>query len=136
MKDLPYDVYGAFTVQEEVGMRGANVLAHTINPNFAIALDTTVAYDLPGAQSHEMVTKLGEGAAIKIMDASVICDYRMVEFLKQRLADTQKIKWQPEILTAGGTDTAGLQRMGKDGAIFGSYFNAYPASSSGYRNGS
>jgi len=118
LKENPYDVYGVFTVQEEVGIRGANVAAHSINPDFGIGLDTTIAFDLPGAQSHEMVTRLGKGAAIKIMDASTICDYRMVDYMKKTAA-TRKINWQPEILTAGGTDTAGLQRMGKDGAISG-----------------
>ncbi|MEO1051172.1 MAG: M42 family metallopeptidase [Bacteroidota bacterium] len=118
LKDTPYDVYGVFTVQEEVGIRGANVAAHQLNPDFGFGLDTTIAFDLPGAQPHEMVTKLGEGAGIKIMDASTICDYRMVDYMKQT-ADENKIKWQPEILTAGGTDTAGIQRMGKNGAISG-----------------
>ena len=52
------------------------------------------------------------------MDASTICDYRMVEFLKST-AKAKKIKWQPEILKAGGTDTAGLQRMTPGGSIAG-----------------
>ena len=115
---VPFDFYGVFTVQEEVGLRGAKVAAHKINPDFGIALDTTVAFDLPGSLPHEQVTKLGEGAAIKILDASAICDYRMVAFLKEK-ADNAEIKWQSEILTAGGTDTAGLQQMGKNGAISG-----------------
>lgn len=118
LKKTPYDVYGVFTVQEEVGVRGANVAAHKINPDFGFGLDTTIAFDLPGAQPHEKVTELGKGTAIKIMDAMTICDYRMVDYMKQQ-ADKNKIKWQNEILTAGGTDTAGIQRMGKDGAISG-----------------
>lgn len=118
LKTVPFDVYGVFTVQEEVGLRGANVSAHQLNPDFGIALDTTIAYDVPGAQEHEKITRLGKGAAIKIMDGSVICDYRMVEYLK-KTADKNNIPWQPEILTAGGTDTAGVQRMGKNGAISG-----------------
>ncbi len=116
--DVPYDVYGVFTVQEEVGLRGANVAAHHINPDFGIGLDTTIAFDVPGAQPHERITSLGAGAAIKVMDASTICDYRMVEFMKQT-ADKNGTKWQLEVLTAGGTDTAGVQRMGKHGAIAG-----------------
>ena len=92
LKDCPYDVYGVFTVQEEVGIRGANVAAHNINPSF--------------------------GFAIKIMDASTICDYRMVKYQKE-IATKFKIKWQPEVLPMGGTDTAGIQRMGKTGAIAG-----------------
>ena len=118
IKEIPYDLYAVFTVQEEVGLRGAHVSAHAINPTFGIALDTTIAYDVPGAQAHEKITQLGKGAAIKIMDGSVISDYRMVEYLKQT-AGKNKIDWQPEVLPAGGTDTAALQRMGKDGAISG-----------------
>jgi len=118
LKHTPYDVYGVFTVQEEVGIRGASVAAHHIEPDFGFGLDTTIAYDVPGAQPHERVTKLGAGAAIKIMDSSTICDYRMVEFMK-KTADKHSIKWQPEILQAGGTDTAGIQRMGKNGSIAG-----------------
>ena len=118
LKNPPFDVYGVFTVQEEVGIRGANVAAHSINPDFGFGLDTTIAYDLPGAQPHEEVTRLGDGTAIKIMDAMTICDYRMVDYMK-KTADKFKIKWQSEVLSAGGTDTAGVQRMGKTGAISG-----------------
>jgi tetrahedral aminopeptidase len=118
LENPAFDVYAAFTVQEEVGIRGANVAAHGINPDFGIALDTTIAFDVPGAQPHEKITELGKGAAVKIMDASAICDYRMVAFMK-KTAEKNNIMWQPEILTAGGTDTAGVQRMGKQGAIAG-----------------
>lgn len=117
-KEVPYDIYGVFTVQEEVGVRGANVSSLDIQPDFGFGLDTTVAYDLPGAQSHEKITSLGKGTAIKIMDASTISDYRMVEYMKQT-ANKHNIQWQPEILTAGGTDTAGIQRMNDGGAISG-----------------
>ena len=115
---LPYDLYAVFTVQEEVGIRGANVSSLQIQPDFGFGLDTTIAYDVPGAKPHEYVTKLGEGTAIKIMDSSTICDYRMVAYMK-KTADKHKIKWQPEILPAGGTDTAGIQRMSAGGAISG-----------------
>jgi endoglucanase len=118
LKNPAYDVYATFTVQEEVGIRGANVAAHSINPDFGIALDTTIAFDVPGAAPHEKVTELGKGTAIKIMDAMTICDYRMVAFMKH-VATKEAISWQPELLTAGGTDTAGVQRMGKQGAIAG-----------------
>jgi len=117
-EEVPHDIYGVFTVQEEIGLRGAINAAGHINPDFGLGLDTTIAYDLPGAQSFEKITCLGKGAAIKIMDASTICDTRMVAFLKD-VAARHDILWQPEILTAGGTDTAGLQRFGKDGSIAG-----------------
>jgi putative aminopeptidase FrvX len=117
-KALPNDVYMVFTVQEEVGIRGANAAAMAINPHFGFGLDTTIAFDLPGAAAHEMITKLGEGTAIKIMDASTICDVRMVRYMKE-VAGRNNIKWQAEILTAGGTDTAGIQRMSPGGSIAG-----------------
>jgi len=115
---IPYDFYATFTVQEEVGLRGAISSAHLVDPDFAFGLDVTIAYDVPGAQAHEMITRLGKGTAIKVMDGSTICDYRMIEYMKLT-ADKAKIKWQAEILPAGGTDTAGLQRYGKKGAIAG-----------------
>ena len=79
-----------------------------------MGLDTTIAYDVPSAKAHEKVTELGKGTAIKLMDSSAIADYRMIKFLKQTAA-THQIEWQPEILIAGGTDTASVQKMGKNG---------------------
>ncbi len=117
-KEIPYDFYATFTVQEEIGLRGALVATHSINPDFGIGLDTTIAFDVPGAAAHEKITSLGEGTGIKIMDTSAVCDTRMVRFMKQ-IADDNEIKWQPELLTGGGTDTAALQRQGKNGAIAG-----------------
>ncbi len=117
-QDVPYDIYGVFTVQEEVGVRGANVAALEIKPDFGFGLDTTIAFDVPGAKPEEMITKLGDGTAIKIMDSSTICDYRMIKYM-ENIADKYKIKTQKEILTAGGTDTAGIQRMNPGGAIAG-----------------
>ena len=117
-KKVPYDIYAVFTVQEEVGLRGAISSAGHINPDFGFGLDVTIAFDVPGSQPHEAITRLGDGAAIKVMDGSTICDYRMVNYLKQ-IGTKKKIKWQVEILPAGGTDTAGVQRYGKDGSIAG-----------------
>ena len=115
---IPYDFYAVFTVQEEVGIRGATTAANGIHPDFAIALDVTVASDMPGLQPFEFITSLGKGTAIKVMDGSVICDYRMVDFMK-KTASKYNIPHQMEILTAGGTDTAALQRAGNGGAVAG-----------------
>lgn len=117
-KEVPFDIYGVFTVQEEIGLRGAIKAAHLIDPDYGFGLDTTIAFDVPGAMAHESVTKLGAGAGIKIMDGTSVCDYRMVRYMKET-ADKHNIKWQAEILPAGGTDTAGIQRSGKSGAITG-----------------
>ena len=113
-----YDFHAVFTVQEEVGLRGASASALDVQPDFAFGLDTTLAYDVPGSTPQEQCTQLGGGAAIKLMDSSVICDYRMIEFMKAT-AVKAKIKWQPEILAAGGTDTASLQRLVPGGSIAG-----------------
>jgi len=118
LKDTPYDVYGVFTVQEEVGLRGGLVAAHAINPDFGFGLDTTIAFDVPGSKPEEQVTRLGDGVAIKLMDTSAISDYRMVEYMKNT-CKKHKIKWQPELLTGGGTDTAAIQRMSTNGSISG-----------------
>lgn len=118
LKKPCFDTYAVFTVQEEVGLRGAYVSAHHIEPDFGFGLDTTIAFDTPGAQPHEKVTQLGKGAAIKIMDGGTICDQRMIAYMKSQ-AVKQKITHQMEVLPAGSTDTAGIQRMGKTGAIAG-----------------
>jgi len=117
-KTIPYDFYACFTVQEEVGIRGAQTVSLDINPDFSFGLDTTIAYDVPGSIPKETVTSLGKGTAIKIMDSSAIADYRMVKYMKET-AQKHNIKWQAELLPAGGTDTAMIQRMNKKGAITG-----------------
>jgi putative aminopeptidase FrvX len=118
LKTVPYALYAVFSVQEEVGLRGAQVAAHQVNPRFSLALDTTTSLDMPTTQPPDKLTKLGQGVGIKIMDAHTICDYRMVSYLKQ-VANENHIAWQPDLKAVGGTDTAPLQRMGKDGAIAG-----------------
>ena len=117
-KKPPYDVYGVFTVQEEIGIRGANVSSMDINPDFGFGLDTTIAWDTPGSKKQEQVSALGDGACIKVMDSSTVCDYRMVAYMKE-IAKKKKLKTQLEILPAGGTDTAGIQRMNPGGSIAG-----------------
>lgn len=114
----PYDIYAVFTVQEEIGIRGANVSSMKINPDFGFGLDTTIAWDTPGSTKQEQVSCLGEGACIKVMDSSTVCDYRMVRYMKE-VAKNNNIKTQLEILPAGGTDTAGIQRMNPGGSIAG-----------------
>ena len=118
LTDIPYDLYAVFTVQEEVGIRGAQVATLSVNPDFSFCIDTTIAYDVPGAQAHEKITSLGKGVAIKIMDSRTICDSRMVSYMK-KTADEAKIVWQPEVLTGGGTDTMALQQMTPGGSIAG-----------------
>lgn len=116
ISDPEYTVVAAFTVQEEVGLRGAITAASGVKPEFGIALDVTAACDTPGVAPHEYISALGKGTAIKIMDGGVICDYRFVHFMK-KVAKTYSIPFQLEILTGGATDTASIQRFSPGGAI-------------------
>ncbi len=103
------DIYAVGTVQEEVGLRGASTAAFGIDPDIAVAVDITLACDIPGAAAQKRITSLGEGVAIKIMDASLICNPGLVEFFTS-LAKKNRIKHQMEILPRGGTDAGAMQR--------------------------
>jgi putative aminopeptidase FrvX len=105
-----FETYAVATVQEEVGLRGALTSAFGIEPDVGIAIDVTVAADIPGVLEHERVTQVGGGAAIKILDSSFIAHPKLVAFL-QTLAAHRDIPWQPEILPRGGTDSGAIQRI-------------------------
>ena len=103
------DVTFVFSVQEEVGLRGARTAAFAVAPDFGIAVDVTLTGDVKGAKP--MAVSLGKGAAVKLKDKSVICDGYLAEKMA-RIAEENRISYQKEILTAGGTDTAALQLAG------------------------
>jgi endoglucanase len=105
----PLDIYAVATSQEEVGLRGAAVVSYEIQPDIAIALDVTIAADLPEMTEAEYVTRLGGGTAIKLMDSSSISSPPLVAFL-QALAERRGIPYQLEILPRGGTDAGAMQR--------------------------
>ncbi len=116
LKESPVrdDVYFVFSVQEEVGLRGANTAAYAINPDYAFAYDVTGTGDTPGAKP--MACSVGGGAAIKLKDSSVICDYDLAQELAA-LAKEHEIKHQFEILLYGGTDTAVMQMSGSGARV-------------------
>ncbi len=101
------DLYFVFSAQEEVGMRGAKTAAYAIAPDYGIAVDVTCTDDLPGA-CHTCTCKLGGGAAIKIMDSSVLCAPEVYGLL-QRLAAEKGIPAQEDIMACGGTDAGAIQ---------------------------
>ncbi|HQX14963.1 MAG TPA: hypothetical protein PLA27_00980 [Anaerolineales bacterium] len=106
------DLCAAFTVQEEIGLRGAKVAAQYFNPDLAIAIDSTPANDLPDFDGNENAmynTKLGLGPAIYIADGSTLHDPRLVRFL-QSVAASAKIPYQLRQPGGGGTDSAAIQR--------------------------
>ena len=104
-----YDLYFVFTSQEEVGLRGARTAAQSIQPDYSLAVDVTGTGDTP--ECLPMASKLGHGAAVKIMDSSVICHKDMINLL-MKTASEKNIKYQSEILQYGGTDTAVMQSAG------------------------
>lgn len=107
--DPEVTIHFAATVQEEVGIRGAQTLGFDLDPDLAIALDVTIANDVPGFEPADQVTELGEGTAVKLKDSSVITNPKVNSRL-QEVADEAAIEYQLEVLPAGGTDTAGFQR--------------------------
>lgn len=107
---LQAHVYGVADVQEEVGCRGAQVAAYKIAPDMAIAIDVTIAGDIPGVPEKDQVTKLGAGPAIKIMDSTAgqlgLIAHQKVRELLQSTAEEEKIPYQMEVLPRGSTDAA------------------------------
>ncbi len=103
------NVLAVATVQEEVGLRGATTSAYSVQPDVAIALDTTLAVDTPGMPETEAVTRLGEGVAIKMFDSSFIPNYKLVRHLRD-VAEKHAVRHQLEILPRGGTDAGAMQR--------------------------
>lgn len=102
----------AFSVQEEIGLRGATVAAHYFNPDLAIAVDSTPARDLPdfeGRENYTYNTKLGLGPAIYMANSSTIDDPRLVKFLEQT-AIKNKIPFQFRQPGGGGTDAGAIQQ--------------------------
>ena len=113
-KETENDVYYVFSVQEEVGCRGAGTAAFAIAPDVALCFDVTATGDTPSAKP--MACSLGDGAAVKIKDSSVICSEEIVNELC-RVAESKKIKYQREILLFGGTDTSSMQLAGSGAAV-------------------
>jgi len=107
--DYPVEVIGAFTVQEEVGLRGAHVAAYAVEPDLAVALEGTVADDLPGNGGPPASTQLGHGPAITLMDRSFVADRRLVDWLVET-AEAEGIPYQFKRPNVGGTDGGAINR--------------------------
>lgn len=103
------EIVAVATTQEEVGLRGATTAAFDVEPDIAIALDVTIAGDIPGMPKEGAVTRLGEGAAIKVFDSSQIPNLAVIETLRS-IAERENIPFQLEVLPRGGTDAGAIQR--------------------------
>jgi endoglucanase len=112
-KNLPIELIGAFTVQEEVGLRGARVAGFAAKPDAAIIIDATPANDLPPPTDEEenfkYNTKLGQGPAIYTHDGSTLHDRRLVRHAVA-LGEAKGIPFQFRQPGGGGTDAGAIQR--------------------------
>ena len=106
LKKSPHEVYFVFSVQEEVGLRGAITAAYGVDPDLGLAVDVTRSGDTP--KTIKMETALGKGPAIKVRDASFIADPRVVNWMVNT-AKSEGIPYQMEVLEAGGTDGRAIQ---------------------------
>lgn len=111
--ELEYDMDFAFVVQEEVGLRGAKVAAFTVDPEFALVIETTTAADIPEIDTNKQVCNLSDGAVISVMDRRTIYDKDMVA-LAFDCAEKSDIKAQYKRAVAGGND-AGVIHSSRSG---------------------
>lgn len=107
--DLEYDTYFVFAVQEEVGLRGAQTAAYTVNPEFAIVVETTTAADLPEVDKTRRVCSLGSGAVISVMDRRTVYDKILVNAAFS-VADETGVKAQYKCAVAGGNDAGVIHK--------------------------
>lgn len=108
-EELPMDCTFVFTVQEEVGTRGAFGAAFSVTPEIAMVLEGTTAADNPALEEHCQVCWPGKGPVISWMDGSSIYDRELFELLRD-LAERNHVPWQMKHYLAGGTDAGAIQR--------------------------
>ncbi len=101
--DLEYDLYFAFTVQEEIGLGGAGSAAYRIDPEYALVLETTTASDIDGVEGERKVCRLGQGAVVSQMDRCTVYLPKMYDKAFS-LAKERGIPAQPKTVVAGGND--------------------------------
>ena len=106
---LPVDTHFVFTVQEEVGTRGAFGAAFSVKPDIALVLEGTTSADFAGVPDSKKVTLLGAGPVIGFMDAGTIYDRGLFEQIRD-IAIKKNIPWQIKGRIAGGTDASAIQR--------------------------
>src|SRR5574341_567103 len=106
------DLYASATVQEEVAVRGANVIVPAYEPDFVIALEGTVSNDLPGIPEHKTLAKVGKGPEIRFTDKYLVADRALSQFIIE-LAEKRDIPYQITVKKAGSTNATALQVTGK-----------------------
>lgn len=109
LKSHSCDIYAVWTVQEEVGLRGAQTAAFGVDPDIAVACDTTLCCKTPGVPDEDRVSVSGDGVCLHVMDGSMISDIGLVEEF-ETIARSRGLKCQRAILPRGGQDGAVIQR--------------------------
>lgn len=109
--EQPYDLYFVFTVQEEVGTRGAKGAAFSVMPEKAIVVETTTAADIAGVGGEKRVCELGKGPVVSFMDRGTIYDNELYS-LAFSIAKREGIPCQTKTLVAGGNDSAAIHVSG------------------------
>lgn len=104
-----FDLYVCFTVQEEVGLRGAETAAYRVNPDLAIVVEGTTCSDVPGVKEYEYSTVLGDGAALTIMDRTSYANKNLVDYI-YNIAKNNGIAVQFKRTTSGGNDAGKIQQ--------------------------
>ncbi|MEJ7837627.1 MAG: M42 family metallopeptidase [Thermomicrobiales bacterium] len=103
------EIIAVATTQEEIGLRGAETAGYGVDPDIAIALDVTLANDIPGGAPELAVTRIGDGVGIKTFDSSQVPNRLLNNHLRE-LAEREAIPYQIEVLPRGGTDAGAIQR--------------------------
>lgn len=106
IKEAKNDLYFVFTVQEEVGIRGAKTSAYGVDPDVGIAVDITGSDDVPGA-NHFCTCVLGKGPGVKVMDSVTLCQPQVVGWMND-VAEKAGISVQQDIMSGGGTDAGAI----------------------------
>ncbi len=108
----PFEMHAGFTVQEEVGLRGARLTANRIKPDIAVVLEGTTCADLPGVKEHEKSTVIGKGPAIAFADRTSIADRELMNhFIK--IAEAEEMPYQWKQTVSGGNDAGRIQTSGQ-----------------------
>ena len=107
--ELEYDMWFSFSVQEEIGTRGAQTSAFTIDPDYAIVVETTTAADIAGVKDEKRVCICGEGGTVSFMDRSTLYNRELFDKAFE-IAEKNSIKCQPKTMVAGGNDAGAIHK--------------------------
>lgn len=107
--ELEYDAWFSFSVQEEIGTRGAQASAFTIAPDYAIVVETTTAADISGVKDEKRVCLCGKGGAVSFMDRSTLYNRELFDKAFE-VAEREGIACQPKTLVAGGNDAGAIHK--------------------------